>query len=140
VTHVSGHTQIERVSLAMAWHHDTSTAVETAHGSTTVALTNEWHTSWTDGSVAGLFSHTGELEGLEVCDVLADGHSAYVWWNKGYCEKHTPTNRLEIGGNGKCSDLHVFAPGTGWVSFRACRNRNNERDNCDEYWRVWYIP
>nr|MDQ3830482.1 hypothetical protein [Candidatus Tectomicrobia bacterium] len=38
---------------------------------------------------------------LEVCDVLQDGNSAFAWWNYGYNNRNTPTNRLEIGGSGR---------------------------------------
>lgn len=72
---------------------------------------------------------------LEICDTVADGKSAYVWYNSG-TSTHTPTNRLETsGGNGTCDVVYV---GYSEITFHVCRDVPSNPDNCAPWISVIY--
>jgi hypothetical protein len=64
---------------------------------------------------------------VKVCDTKADGNSAYSLYRR----DSGSSNRVEIGGNGKCANS---GSSNDLVSrFNACNNLNNRPDPCTDY-------
>jgi hypothetical protein len=86
-----------------------------------------------DGGSTGHYDQT--IGVMIACDTKADRHSAYVWWNYGSNNTHTPTNRIEdFNGSGTCTSVAIPFGGT-FITFRACTNISGGPDSCSA-WRT----
>lgn len=84
------------------------------------------HFQSTTGAYGGAGVDSFGRSYIQICDVKADGDSAYIWWNYG-TSTHTPTNRIETtGGNGTCDTEYVP---TSEVSVQVSRDIPGNPDN-----------